>query len=428
MKKTNRILAVCLLIAVLLAVLAGCDREDAVGIRKAQINKDGELVIYYTDGSKDNLGVVVGENGEDGADGSDGEDGSDGLNGTGGSVAGAVATALRSSVSIFCTFDTKQGETYSGGSGVIYELDKKTGTAFIITNYHVVHSADSLTKNNISQDIRVYLYGGELEGREMEAQYVGGSQYYDIAVLYVEDSKTLKESDAVAVTVADSDLVFPGQNAIAVGNAEGDGIAVTTGIVSVDSEHIDMTASDEVTLVSNRVMRIDTAVNHGNSGGGLFNDRGQLIGIVNAKIIEEDVENIGYAIPTRVAIGAADNIIDHCFGTDCESVMRPMLGITIINADSRGVYDKETGMMHIEETIQVHEIDKTSLVYGQLEVDDILVSISLNGEARDVTRQHHLIDFMLSARAGDELTITALRGEKTVTVTVTLPESCLTEY
>ena len=66
-----------------------------------------------------------------------------------------------------------------------------------------------------------------------------------------------------------------------------------------------------------RVIRVDTAVNPGNSGGGLFNSKGELIGIVNAKIISSDVENIGYAIPSSVAINVADNIINHTFQLLC---------------------------------------------------------------------------------------------------------------
>ncbi len=421
-----KIKRICLILVVLMlaGLLAGCI-SDVPGIHKAQINEAGELVITYTDGRKDNLGVIMGK---DGADGKDGVDGADGTGSETGSVSKAVANALRSSVSIYCTFTNRGQESYSAGSGVIYSLNKEEGSCFIITNYHVVFSADSSTKDGISDDIQVYLYGGQLEGKELTAQYVGGSQNYDIAVLHVKGSEILKNSDAQAVTIADSDAVLPGQTAIAVGNAEGEGIAATTGIISVDSEHITMDAADETTEISYRVMRIDTAVNHGNSGGGLFDDRGRLIGIVNAKIVDSDVENIAYAIPSTVAVGAAENIIDHCYGKSCKSVMRAMLGITIINSDTRGVYDEETGMMHIEQTIQVHEIDRTSVARGVLEVDDILVSITLNGETKTITRQHHVIDTMLKARAGDMVQLTVLRDGAEETVSFEITEDQLTKY
>ncbi len=430
-KKIKKSIALALACILLLPLLAGCgeEAEEVVSIQKAYINKAGELIITYTDGIKDNLGVVVGADGSDGQDGTDGLDGNDGSDGSsGGSIVEVVGTALRSSVSIFCTYNEGRDESYAGGSGVIYQLDKEQGNAFVITNYHVVHSSDGKTNNGISENIKVYLYGGELEGQEIQAQYVGGSQNYDIAVLYLENSELLKNSDVAPVSIGDSDQVIPGQTAIAVGNAEGEGISVTTGIVSVESEQITLEASDGTKDIDHRVMRIDTAVNHGNSGGGLFNDRGQLIGIVNAKMVEEDVENIGYAIPSSVAIAVAQNIIDYCFEQDCTTAMRPMLGITIVNSASKGVYDETTGTMRIEQTIQVAEIGETSLVYGLMEVDDVFVAITLNGQTRQITRQHHVIDMMLWARAGDEIQLTIRRGDMEEVVCVTLPESCLTEY
>ena len=416
------LLAVILTLSV---VLSGCAGEEAVGIKKAKINKNGELVITYTDGSQENLGVVVGQ------DGQDGKDGQNAAQLSGGNVTAATANALRSAVSIYCTFtgsDRNEGEYYSAGSGVIYQLDKAAGNAFIITNHHVVFDVDSDTENGISPKIEVLLYGSELDGFQMEAEYVGGSQYYDIAVLYIENSDVLKGSDAQAIQVADSDEIVVGQTAIAVGNAEGEGITATSGIVSVDSEHITMTAADNTTEVSYRVMRVDTAVNHGNSGGGLFNDKGEFIGIVNAKIIDGEVENIGYAIPSRVAIGVADNIIDHCFGTDCESVMRAMLGVTVINTASSAVYDAQTGTMRIVDTVEVYEISNTSAAKGVLKTGDVLVSATLNGETRQLTRQHHVVDLMLLVREGDTVELTVLRDGKEKTVAIQITEDCITEY
>ena len=442
MKKRNTRLISALLCVVLALsiILTGCGGKDGVGIKRTRINDKGELIITYTNGKSENLGVVVGQNGEDGQDGADGEDGQngedgqDGQNGNSmltGNVAAAASVALRSAVSIYCTFQEpgRYGtEYYSAGSGVIYQLDKEKGDAIIITNHHVVYDVDSSEENGISKTIEVYLYGSELEGYEMVAEYVGGSQYYDIAVLHISGSDVLKQSDAIAVTVADSDEVAVGQTAIAVGNAEGEGITTTSGIISVDSEHITMTAADNATEISYRVMRVDTAVNHGNSGGGLYNDKGQLIGIVNAKIIDDEVENIGYAIPTRVAIGVAENILDYCFETDCESVMRAMLGVTIINKASRAVYDKETGLVRIEEAIEVYEVSSGSIANGKLEVGDILLSVELNGQLQMITRQHHVIDLMLHARAGDTMKITVLRDGKEKTFSVNLTEDCITAY
>ena len=430
-KKWGTYLLIALLVAALIAqpFVMGAIRGEPVGISGSAINENGELILYYTDGTSQNLGVVVGE---DGSDGKSGANGTTTIISSEGSSTLSVSRALRSSVSILCTFvqESRRGNLstyYSAGSGVIYELDMETGSAFIITNYHVVYDEDSRQKNGIAEGINVYLYGSEYAGMELEATYVGGSMYYDIAVLRVENSQILKNSDALAVSIADSDDVQVGSTAIAVGNAEGEGISVTSGIVSVDSEYMTMTAVDGITSVDYRVMRIDTAVNSGNSGGGLFDQNGCLIGIVNAKIVDDGVENIGYALPSSVVTGITDNIIFYCHESENESVMRPMLGISVIVNDSRAVYDEQTAMVNIVETVSVVAVDETQLG-KDFRVDDQLLSISINGVSKEVSRQYQLIDMMLNARVGDVVTFTVLRGGEQTELSVTITEDCLTAY
>ena len=307
-------------------------------------------------------------------------------------------------------------------------MDKSEGDAFIITNYHVVYDASSNTENGISDDISVYLYGSEIEEKAIEATYVGGSLYYDIAVLQIDNSDILKASDACEVDVADSDKIVVGDSAIAIGNAQGLGISSTSGVVSVDSEHITMTAADGRTEVSFRVMRVDTAINSGNSGGGLYDDEGNLIGIVNAKIVYDGVENIGYAIPSNVAVSIAENIIDYCYGTDTERVQRALLGITVSTSDSKAIYNSETGSFTIEETVSVYEVTEGSLADGILQAEDVFVSATLNGETTEIIRQYHIIDMMLDVRVGDVVILNILRGGVEMSVSITITESCLTAY
>ena len=443
--------------------LTSCNSDDAVGIANAQINENGELILVYSDGNEQNLGVVVGKDGADGKDGEDGSNGKDGADGTNGqngingvdgadgslvitsdgsSIPAASAKGLRSAVSIVCNFQetiqqggwrpgsssTTTQDYSSAGSGVIYQMDTSEGDAFIITNYHVVYDASSNTENGISDDISVYLYGSEIEEKAIEATYVGGSLYYDIAVLQIDNSDILKASDACEVDVADSDEIVVGDTAIAIGNAQGYGISTSFGIVSVDSEYITMTAADGSTTVSFRVMRTDTAVNSGNSGGGLYNDEGNLIGIVNAKIVDDGVENIGYAIPSNVAVSIAENIIDYCYGKSEERVQRALLGITVSTSDSKAVYHSETGSFTIEETVSVYEVTEGSLADGILQAEDVLVSAILNDNTTDITRQYHIIDMMLDVRVGDVVILNILRGGVEMSVSITITESCLTAY
>jgi serine protease Do len=329
---------------------------------------------------------------------------------------------LQSAVSIVCS------DISSAGSGVIYKLDKETGSAFIITNHHVVYDADKRTKNGISQKILVYFYGSEMDGFEIPAEYVGGSMQYDIAVLYIKESERLKESCMVPATIANSDKTVVGEAAIAIGNAKGAGTSACYGVVSVASEYLTMLAADNKTTVTYRVLRVDTAVNSGNSGGGLYNEAGELMGIVNAKIMDSTVENIGYAIPSNVAVSVAENLIDYCFGTELESVQRGMLGITVASVDSKAVREEGTGNIYIYETVEVQEVLDGSLVKGLILPGDRLRSISSLGKTVSILRRHHVVDAMLDARIGDEISICLIRDGKEITVKVIMTEEHVTEY
>lgn len=440
MKTKNHLLPfLSLLLALALCLslgLAGCD-SGGVSVLSAAVNEGGELVITYTDGRTENLGVLSGTSVTAGdyytirvSESTD--------------TTAAVATqGLLGAVSIRCTF-TQRGagasmgffpgtgggqSTYeSAGAGVIYQLDKAAGDAVILTNYHVVYSASCDTDNRISDDITVYLFGAEGDGQGITATYVGGSMYYDIAVLRVTGSAALRQSAATAVTFADSDSVAAGETAIAIGNPQGDGTAVTRGIVSVPSEYITMTTADSSGKVSFRVIRVDTAVNSGNSGGGLYNARGQLIGLVNAKVSDGDVENIGYAIPSNVVRAVAENILYYCAGGNCETVQRALLGITVTGTDAHAVVDATRGTVHTEETVSVYEVSASGLCAGALQAGDILRTATIGGETFTITARHQLIDRMLYLHAGDSLTLTFERGGVEASVTLTVSAGNISAY
>jgi len=334
------------------------------------------------------------------------------------------------------------------GSGVIYKLDKENGDAYIITNYHVVYDSSSNTANKISGDIDVFLYGMENTDLKIDATYIGGSAAFDIAVLKVEDSRLLVESNAVAAVVADSNLVTALDTAIAIGAPDAlgldasnvtdihllpvDNISATLGYVSVDSEYITTSYLDLYSSIDMRLIRIDTAVNSGNSGGGLFNDRGELIGIVNAKMADTSIDNISYAIPSNIAKYVTDNIIYNCDGKEGENLLKPIIGITVASSDPRTVLDEESGRIYKEETVSVSKITAGSVAEALFEVGDVLNSVTIDGVKYEITRQFHLIDCMLNARVGSEVIISVTRvvdGEETkLDKTVEITEDILVKY
>jgi serine protease Do len=348
----------------------------------------------------------------------------------------AANKALLSAVSIVSSFErsnpgwggfggsSDSSTSRSSGSGVIYKIDKNKGEAYVITNHHVVYDATY----GVSSSIKVYLYGQEgYDELAMAATYVGGSLSYDIAILKITGSSVLMKSIATAATFADSNKVAVLDTVIAIGNAQGSGISATVGYVNVESEYLSMLGADEKTEITLRVIRTDAAVNPGNSGGGLFNDKGEVIGIVNAKSASDSVDNIGYAIPSNVAKSIANNIIDYCDGTNKTCVYRCLLGITISSEDPTVFYDTDTGKIYKSESVTVTEVTG-SAVKGKLQSGDVLRSITINGNKNDITLRHHVVDSMLDARAGHTVVIDFIRGDVEMSITITITQNMIEAY
>lgn len=338
-----------------------------------------------------------------------------------------IAENIRSVVSIYCRYSvTKKGgwlgtnvnTSYGSqaGSGVVIDLDKEDGNALIVTNYHVIYNGES-DQQGILDDIWIYPYGaynnfsaekGEESGDGIKATYVGGAMDYDIALLKVENSEYIKNSHVTEAKIGNSDTVQLGEETFVIGNPAGAGIAVTNGIVSVDSEYISMAALDNRDLngdgrvdgVTFRVMRTSAAINSGNSGGGMFNVDGELIGIVNAKSGGSTTDNMGYALPITQVKAVCDNIL-----ANGKRVLRATLGITISVTASKAVVD-ESGRLSVEEEFSVvTAASEGAASYGKLHAGDVFLSASINGgEAVEFTREYQLSYVLLSVSKGDKVT------------------------
>lgn len=198
--------------------------------------------------------------------------------------------------------DSPSGKTsYFSGSAVIYKIE--SDYTYFITNYHVVCNSSGVVSS--LDNIYCAIYGDEES--EFLCEYVGGSLTYDLAVLRTSTDTVKSHNEKVkAITFADD--YYVGNTAIAIGNPKNNGIAVTKGVVSKDSEYIALEiGGEELTM---RLMRIDTAIYNGSSGGGLFNAEGKLIGITSAG--NKDDENINYAIPLEVVKSVIENITYYC--------------------------------------------------------------------------------------------------------------------
>lgn len=251
---------------------------------------------------------------------------------TDGNTSYAAAKGMLSTVSISASTTNNGGtaENFfhdamaSRGSGVILEVNKLTGDAYILTNYHVVCSTATLS---------AFAYHWVLlwdSVTPIPATYVGGSSQYDVAVLKIEDSMEIMNSTCTAVTIGNSLKLTVGEPVVAIGNSMARNLRITTGVVSVE---------EELMGTSNYNMYISHSadVNSGNSGGGLYNANGELIGIVNAKfrdvnetsgvlIYREVIHGMNYAIPSEMAVSIAKNIIRNN-GT----LKKPSIGLVLGN-------------------------------------------------------------------------------------------------
>ncbi|MDE6606054.1 MAG: S1C family serine protease [Clostridia bacterium] len=325
----------------------------------------------------------------------------------------AANVALLSAVKVvvsdyYSNYWGQKKEVSAIGSGVIYKLNKDAGDAYIITNYHVVYNANLSSKGGIYSDIKVFIYGYESESQAITAKYIGGAYDYDIAILKVQDSDIIKNSNARAVDVASSKDIVAGTTCIAVGNPATSTassysdikISVTQGVVSVDSENVSVGDTSTGYTVSTRVIRVDAAINSGNSGGGLYNSKGQLIGIVNAKASSTSIENMGYAIPSDVVVGIADYAIASCDGEDNRYIKKLYLGIGGVINSSKSVYDTSSYTVKLVEEIAVGEVSDDSIASGILQEGDILNAVEFDGKKYEITRSYSLPDSLWNAKAG----------------------------
>ncbi|CDT96681.1 Protease do [Vibrio coralliirubri] len=270
------------------------------------------------------------------------------------------------------------------GSGVI--IDAKKG--HIVTNYHVINGAD---------DIKVKLH----DGREYDAELIGGDQMSDIALLKLEEAKNLTQ-----IKVADSDKLRVGDFSVAIGNPFGLGQTVTSGIVSA-------LGRSGLNLENfENFIQTDAAINSGNSGGALVNLNGELIGI-NTAILGPNGGNvgIGFAIPSNMMTNLTEQILD--FG----EVKRGMLGVqggevTSELAEALG-YESSKGAF-VSQIVPDSAADKAGLKAG-----DIIVSI--NGKRIDTFSE--LRAKVATLGAGKQIELGVVRDGKNKTFDVTLGES-----
>ena len=279
-----------------------------------------------------------------------------------------------------------QNQVESGaGSGVIISSD-----GYILTCDHVVSGASNITVT--------------IGDKDYPATIIGEDSTSDIAVIKIE------ADGLTPAIVGDSDKLAVGDNVLAVGNPLGElGGTVTSGIVSALNRSVSIQSSSAVNTMS--LIQMDASVSPGNSGGGLFNMNGELVGIVNAKSSSSDAEGLGFAIPINDAIKVAQDLLENGYVTG-----RPYMGITYL-----AVTDAQTAAQLGVNAYGIYVVDVVSggpADQAGLKAGDRIISI----DNTEVAQKTDLGTLMQEHSAGDTLSITIARDGQMQTVSLTLGE------
>lgn len=283
------------------------------------------------------------------------------------------------------------GQTVTGaaaGSGFVITED-----GYILTNYHVINSANSITVTFV-------------DGKSYPAIFVGGEEENDIAVIKI-DAKGL-----TPVVIGSSDDMLVGEQVTAIGNPLGElTFTETTGIISALNRTITMSDGRKMNMI-----QTDCAINSGNSGGPLFNCHGEVIGIVSAKYSSSSgsmssatVEGLGFAIPMDDVAKMVSELVTNGYVSG-----KPLMGISVGNVgQSVQVYGVPAGAEVLVVTPGLCG-EKAGLKEG-----DIITKV----DGKEVKTSDEFISIKNEHAVGDVLELTVYRGGETLTLKVTLEES-----
>lgn len=283
---------------------------------------------------------------------------------------------------------TMFGQTTTGissGSGFVLTED-----GYVVTNHHVIENATAVT---------VTMH----DGTEYGAKIVGSDSTNDVAVLKIEEEVSLQ-----TVTIGSSDALLVGDQVVAIGNPLGELTStLTVGYVSAKERNV---TTDGTTI---NMIQTDAAINSGNSGGPLFNSKGEVVGITTAKYSGSSssgatIEGIGFAIPIDDVMPLVDDLIHYGY------INSAYLGVKVSEMDSStaSYYGLPVGA-YVQEVTSGNCAEKAGL-----KAKDIIVAVGdyKVGSISDLTKA------LRKFKAGDTTTITVFRSGQELTLPITLDE------
>lgn len=279
------------------------------------------------------------------------------------------------------------------GSGFVYKKDDKTG--YIITNHHVVDGASTVSVINSA-------------GIRCEAKVLGSDEYSDIAVLSIDSANVVSVAE-----IGDSTKMNLGDTVFTVGSPLGSKYqgTVTKGIISGMDRKVTVSLTNGSFVME--VLQIDAAINPGNSGGPLVNINGQVIGVNSLKLVQDEIEGMGFAIPIELAMSSVEKL------EKGEKIERPQLGIQMMDVGNS--YLSTRYQLNIDKSITsgvvilAVESGKPAANAG-LQKGDVIVSV--NGAK--ITDSAHFKYMLYKYEVGDSIVVAYIRDGKTKEATIKL--------
>lgn len=289
-----------------------------------------------------------------------------------------------------------QGERLIGtGTGFAYKKDNKLG--YLITNHHVIENATSVKVVN-------------MDGQEVEAKILGSDEYSDLAVLSI-DASAVK---LVAALGSSTDLEL-GDTLFTVGSPVGEAYkgTVTKGILSGKDRTVSVDLKNGSFMME--VLQTDAAINPGNSGGPLVNINGEVIGVNSMKLVEDEIEGMGFAIPIEIVKNEVENL------EQGKKISRPLIGINLVDASNTyALYYNQINLgKTFEKGIAIASVEKgMPASEAGLQKGDVILEVN----ETEVTNSAHFRYLLYKYQVGDKIKIKYYRNGKTHETTVTLKE------
>ena len=293
----------------------------------------------------------------------------------------------------------QDNQVASTGTAFVYKVDDKYG--YLLTNNHVISKANS---------VKVVMSNDE----EVDATVLGGDEYLDLAIIRIDKKHVIQVAN-----IGSSENMKLGDTVFTVGSPMGYEYrgSVTSGILSGKDRMVSVSVSNS--LSSDwvmRVLQIDASINPGNSGGPLLNVNGEVIGVCSLKLVDDEIEGMGFAIPIEYAMNHVESL------ENGKTIEWPVLGIEMANVTDTSLLYKNR--IILDESIKqgvvvINSVDGSGAKAAGLEKGDVIIKLA----GKQTPDYAYLRYELYQHQAGDTIEITFIRNGKEKTTKVTLGKS-----